>query len=151
MEILLHWTREHGFDLLGALGIIASLGFTAFTVRKDEKSRRIANLLTLTQSHRDVWKELFSNPRLERILEADTDLTRRPVTKEEEIFVTLVIQHVNIVFYTMQDELTIPPEGLRRDVWQFFSLPIPLAVWNRAKVMQNDAFAAYVESCRNWK
>ena len=51
----------------------------------------------------------------------------------------------------MRDELTIPPEGLRRDVWQFFSLPIPQWVWNRVKVMQDDDFVVFVEACRNWK
>ena len=78
-------------------------------------------------------------------------MVRQPVTREEEIFVTLVIQHLSIVYHAMRDDLTIPPEGLRRDVWQFFTLPIPGAVWEKIKILQNDAFVAYVESCRNWK
>jgi hypothetical protein len=40
---------------------------------------------------------------------------------------------------------------LRRDVAQFFSLPIPRAVWEKTKVTQNDDFVAFVESCLNWK
>ena len=47
--------------------------------------------------------------------------------------------------------MTIKPEGLRRDVASFFSLPIPLLVWERLKIAQNDRFVAYVEACRNWK
>jgi hypothetical protein len=50
-------------------------------------------------------------------------------------------------FHAMRDELTIKPEGLRRDVWWFFSLPIPRAVWEKFKVLQNDKFAFYVEDC----
>ncbi len=51
----------------------------------------------------------------------------------------------------MRDELTVSPEGLRRDVSEFFSLPIPAAVWNKFKVLQNDRFVKFVEDCRNWK
>jgi hypothetical protein len=31
------------------------------------------------------------------------------------------------------------------------SLPIPRAIWEKVKVVQNDDFVAFVESCRNWK
>jgi hypothetical protein len=142
---------NHGFDLLEAVGIIASLTFTAVSFRRDDRSRRVGNLLTLTQSHREVWKEQLHDPKLKRILDPRANLAREPVTRDEEIFVTLVIQHLNIVYHALRDELTINPEGLRRDVWQFFSLPIPQAVWNQLKVLQNDDFVAYVEACRNWK
>ena len=148
---LYHWMDNHGFDLLEAVGIIASLTFTAVSFRRDDRSRRVGNLLTLTQSHREVWKEQLHDPKLKRILDPKANLAREPVTRDEEIFVTLVIQHLNIVFHALRDELTINPEGLRRDVWQFFSLPIPQAVWNQLKPLQNEAFVAYVEACRNWK
>jgi len=39
-------------------------------------------------------------------------------------------------------------EGLRRDIAQFLSLPIPRDVWNKIKNVQNDDFVAFVESCR---
>jgi len=42
-------------------------------------------------------------------------------------------------------------EGLRRDVAQFFALPITREVWGKIKVLQNDEFVAFVESCQNWK
>ena len=150
MEIY-HWMDNHGFDLLEAVGIIASLTFTAAAFHRDDRSRRVTNLLTLTQSHREVWKEQLHDPQLKRILDPKANLSREPVTRDEEIFVTMVIQHLNIVFHAMRHELTINPEGLRRDVWQFFSLPIPKAVWEKGKVLQNDDFVAYVEACRNWK
>lgn len=147
----LRWLTENWFTYLNAIGVVGGLCFTGYSIHSDAKTRRVANLLTLTQSHRDVWKELFHNPRLKRILDSKVDINKQPLTQEEEVFVTLVIQHVSIVYHAMRDELTIPPEGLRRDVWSFFSLPIPSAVWNKIKVLQNDAFVDYVEACRNWK
>jgi hypothetical protein len=148
---IFHWFLEHGLDLLNALGVVGGLLFTGYSLHSEIHTRRISNLLILTQSHRDVWRELIRDSRLQRILQPHPDLENQPITPEEEVFVNLVIQHLSIVFHTLRDDLTIPPEGLRRDVWQFFSLPIPEAVWNKVKVLQNDAFVAYVESCRNWK
>ncbi len=147
----LRWLAENWFIYLNALGIVGGLFFTGYSLHSETKTRKIANLLTLTQSHRDIWKEVIHEPKLNRVLAIRVNMERDPVTREEEIFVTLVIQHLSVVFHAMRDELTIPPEGLRRDVWQFFSLPIPQRVWNRVKVMQDDDFVVFVEACRNWK
>jgi len=147
----LHWLTDNWFSLLNAVGIIGGLLFTAYSLRSETKTRRIANLIALTQGHRDIWKNLVNHPQLGRVLEPNAEISSQPVTHREEIFVILVIQHLSVVFHAMRDELTIKPEGLRRDVWWFFSLPIPDAVWEKLKVFQNDKFAAYVEECRNWK
>jgi len=40
------WT--HWLDLLNAVGVVASLLFTAFSIREETKTRRVGNLLTLT-------------------------------------------------------------------------------------------------------
>lgn len=150
MEFL-PWLRENWFTLLNATGIVGGLMFTGYSLHSEAKTRRVANLLKLTEGHRDIWREHFQNPRLSRVLDPLVDLSKAPVTREEEIFVMLVIQHLSVVFHAMRDELTIKPEGLRRDVWWFFSLPIPASVWEKARVLQNDWFAAFVEGCRNWK
>jgi hypothetical protein len=63
----------------------------------------------------------------------------------------MVIQHLSTVYYAMNDQLVIKVEGIRRDIAQFLSLPIPREVWEKIKVLQNDEFVAFVESCRNWK
>jgi len=147
----LHWLMENWFTLLNATGIIGGLIFTGYSLRSETKTRRVANLLTLTEGHRDIWKELFRYPQMGRVLDATADVSKQPVTREEEIFINLVIQHLSVVFHAMQDELTIKPEGLRRDVWWFFSLPIPSTVWAKLTVLHNDQFVVFVEKCRNWK
>ena len=147
----LHWLTENWFEVLSAVGVIGSLFFTGHSLRSETKTRRIANLLSLTQGHRDIWRQLFAYPQLSRILDPNANADDSSVTREEEIFVNLVIQHLSVVFHAMRDELTIKPEGLRRDVWWFFSLPIPLAEWEKTKLLQNDKFVAFVEQCRKWK
>ena len=145
------WLADNSFNLLSAVGIIGGLWFTALSFRSEAKTRRIANLLTITANHREIWKEFAHNPALARVLDANADLTNKKITDEEAVFVNMVVFHISGVYYAMRDELVITLEGLRRDVSEFFSLPIPSALWEKIKATQNDDFAAFVESCRNWK
>lgn len=48
----------------------------------------------------------------------------------------------------MTDGLYFTPEALRRDIREFFALPIPSDVWERAKVFQNREFVSFVETAR---
>jgi len=146
-----NWAVNNWFELLSAIGIVGGLYFTTFALRSETKTRRIAHLLTITANHREVWKLLFQSPELYRVLCPTVDSAKHPVTEQEEMFVTLAIQHISSVYYAMKDELVIKLEGLRRDVSQFMSLPIPRTVWEKLKLVQNDDFVAFVESCRNWK
>lgn len=145
------WLATNSFNILSAVGIIGGLWFTAISFRSEARTRRVANLINITGGHRDVWKLYFNSPELARIFDSKADVIRQPVTQKEEIFVNMVVAHINTVFYAIQNELVIKNEGLRRDVAEFLSLPIPKVVWDKIKVVQNDDFAAYVESCRNWK
>jgi hypothetical protein len=142
-----HWVSDHGFDLLEAIGIIASLTFTAVAFLRDAKSRRIDNLIALTAGHRDLWKELLGNPGLKRVLDPQANFSREPVTQEESVFVTLLIQHLHAAFQAMNSELTVNADRLRWDVRQFFSYPIPRTVWTMVKTAQNEGFMQFVDSC----
>ena len=145
------WIFDNVFNLLTAAVALGSLWFTALAFRSETRTRRIANLLTITANHREVWQEFLGNPELSRIRNSSVDISKHPITEAETIFVTMVTHHVNSVYYTMSDQLIIKVEGLRRDIAQFFSLPIPRQVWEKIKVFQNDDFVAFVESCLNWK
>jgi hypothetical protein len=145
------WLANNPFNLLSAAGVIGSLLFTAISLRSETKTRRIANLLTITANHREIWKEFLNNPKLARVRDAGADTIKQPVTDAERVFVTFVILHMSSVFHAMSDQLVVKVEGLRRDIAQFLSLPIPSDVWEKIKVLQNDEFVAFVESCRNWK
>lgn len=145
------WLTEFGFNLLSAVGVIASLCFTAVSLRSETKTRRIANLLSVTANHREIGKVFLQNKDVARVFDARADLTKQPITDEERTYVNMVIQHTHSVYRAMNDQLVIKVEGLRRDIADFFWLPIPGEVWNKLKPFQNDDFVAFVESCRNWK
>ena len=145
------WFVNNAVNLLSAFGIVGSLFITAMSFRSEAKTRRIANLLSITANHREVWKVFVNNKALTRVLAASADTFKQPITEAEKAFVTLVITHISSVYYAMNDQLVINLDGLRRDIVQFLSLPIPREVWEKIRVLQNDDFVTFVESCRNWK
>ncbi len=142
------WISQNWFDLFSSAGIIGGLWFTAVSLHSETKTRRVANLLTITANYREVWKEFFRSPELARVIEPLADVAKRPVTSEEEFFVSMVISHTSSMYEALKDELVTKQEGLRRDVGSFFSLPIPQAVWKKMKIFQNGDFVVFVEKCR---
>jgi hypothetical protein len=146
MGDMAQWFAENWFNLFSSAGIIGGLWFTAVSLHSETKTRRVANLLTLTANYREVWKEFFRSPELARVIEPSADVTKQPVTPAEEFFVNLVISHTSSVYEALKDELLTKQEGLRRDVRSFFSLPVPKAVWTKTKLLQNKDFAAFIES-----
>ena len=140
------WLSQNWFNLFSSVGIIGGLWFTAVSLRSETKTRRIANLLTVTSNYREIWKEYFNNPKLARVLDPAAKVKEKPVTPAEELFVGQIIFHISNVFYAMKDDLFVAQDGSRQDIAQFFSLPIPKAVWTKTKLLQNQDFAAYIDS-----
>ena len=140
------WLTQNWFNLFSSAGSIGGFWFTAVSLRSETKTRRVANLLTITANHREVWKEFFGKPELARVIAVSADVSKQPVTPEEEFFVNMIISHTSSVYEAIKDELLIKQEGLRRDVKSFYSLPVPNAVWQRTKLLQNQDFAAFIES-----
>lgn len=142
------WVAENWFNLLSAVGIVGGLLLTTISLRSETKTRRIANLLKLTEHHREIWSKLIERPSLARVLDPDVNLLTNPITLAEQSYVNMLIQHLSSAFQAMNSGLTIKPEGLRRDVQWFFSLPIPQAIWSQMKPLQNDEFVEFVDLCR---
>lgn len=141
------WLDNHGFDLLEAVGIIASLILSAASFQRSHQSRRISNLISLSQAHREIWKEFVAyGSQLARIREHKVDLTKEPVTNAEETFIVAVVQHLGVVFRSTKIDLTVKPEQLERDVVQFFQYPVPKAVWNKLRTYQDGDLVKFVDN-----
>ena len=141
------WFTTNWFNLFSTIGVVGSLLFTAISLRAETKSRQIGNRLVLTQNHRELMLERLHNPKLVRISDLSPNLFEKPTTPDEAIYVNLVIQHVGSAYDALKAGLTIKPERLQQDVREFFSLPIPRAIWQKLRGMQNDDFVRFVEGC----
>ncbi|HUZ08189.1 MAG TPA: hypothetical protein VMV89_11970 [Candidatus Paceibacterota bacterium] len=70
------WLAENWFNLFSSLGIIGGLCFTVVSLRSETKTRRIANLLTVTANYREIWKEFFHSPELTRVIDPKADVAK---------------------------------------------------------------------------
>lgn len=106
------WFTENWFNLFSSVGIIGGLWFTAVSLHSETKTRRIANLLTLTANYREIWKDFYRSPELARVIEPKANLSKHPITPAEEFFVHMVISHTSSVYEALKDELLTKQEGL---------------------------------------
>lgn len=142
-----HWLSQNWFALLqtGVLG--GGLLLVGIAVWLEARARRVGNLIRLTQQHRNLWERMYTDPLLARILDPDADLTEKPVTAEEEMFVIFLVLHLNSTYYAMRAGLFQKLHGLRKDIERFFSLPIPRTVWLKVQDLQDESFVRFVEQC----
>jgi len=140
----LAWFSEHWFSALQTASIVGGLVFTGVSIRTDAKARRVQNLLTLTSSHREIWSQFLTNPKLSRILDPRSDLVVRPVTREEHVFLTFIILHLGSAYRAIREGVLPAPDGLTEDIRSFFSLPLPAAAWTRLQSRLDADYAIFV-------
>jgi hypothetical protein len=145
MEVL-GWIGVHWFDLLQTASIVVGLFATAYSIRAETRERRIQNLFTLTEAHRDLWTKLYDKPELARVLKDDVDLLKSPISREEEIFVHLLILHLGAWFKARSLGSDLDDDAVSADIRQFFSHPVTREVWEKSKSFQDRAFASFVDA-----
>ncbi len=144
MEVT-RWLVHHGESLLESVGIIGGLIFTGVALHRDSRARRIQNLLTLTQHHRELWRKAEESPELLRIFDRDRQVQTTPVTERERLFVRSLIMHLSAVFRAARLDEILRINGVEQDVRSFFSSPVPADVWRDVKRFQEDDFVRFVE------
>lgn len=143
------WIGQNWLSLAQTAALGGGLFFTGIAVMLDARARRIGNLIQLTQQHRDLWERLYMQSGLTRILDPAADTAKSPVTADEETFVIFLILHLNNTYYATRAGFYQKLPGLRKDIERFFSLPIPRAVWEKVKDLQDESFVRFVETSFN--
>jgi hypothetical protein len=142
-----NWMNHNWVPLLQTGAVAAGLLLVGIGLLLEARARRVGNLIQLTQQHRDLWERMYSQKELARILNPTADLAKKTVTASEEMFVVFIILHLSNTYYAIRSGFFRKPHGLRKDIQRFFSLPIPRAVWDKVKTLQDAPFLAFVEQC----
>jgi hypothetical protein len=140
-----NWLSLHWFDLLQSLGIIGSLAIASYSTRRDERAQKVGNSLTINGGYQEIQKQLIFHPNLERVFDEKADIEHEPISIQEEAFVKMTIAQLSTVCRAMKQGEFVELEGLERDIRGFFGLPIPKAVWEKFKPVQDRSFVLFVE------
>jgi len=139
------WLNANWFNLLQTAGIVGGLCFTGYAAVRENRSRKIENLLSIHENHRSIWLQIFDDPHLLRILKPKVRLKEKPVTMQERIFVNLIILQVTSVLTAMRARVMEKPAGFDVDLKDFFSKPIPRQVWYDTLQFRDKETRLYVE------
>jgi hypothetical protein len=139
------WSDGNWFNLIQTAGIVGSLLFGAATAQREAKTREIENHLTIAEQHRNLWNEARQRKDLDRIFQTDADVIKIPITVAESEFLNLVVGHFQAGWILSENGAAITLNEMRADVRDFFTLPLPRAVWERTKGMRNRRFVKFVE------
>ena len=135
----------HGLDFLQTASILVGFFTAAYTIRTNTKERKIGNLFALTTAHREIWSRLYERNELSRVLSESVNLRREPITSEEELFVHTLILHLRAAFKARDLGMQFDDDAVEADIRQFFSRPIPRAVWEKTKAFQDRQFIDFVD------
>ncbi len=145
MDALLDWVTANWFLVLQGAGIIGGLLFTGLSLRRESRARRVSDLLTLTEQHRELWNEGRCRPELARVFQGEGDLVGQPVSAHEEAFLNEVIVHFNTGWLLAREGSLLSLAALANDVQAFFRLPIPRVVWQKTRLERDPKFVRFVE------
>ena len=118
--------------LFQSAGITVGLLFTALAFRQNAEVERVKLLFELKEHHASMWRELFDEPKLARVLDPAADLETDPLSAREEVFLGLLILHLACAFESIQADL-LSPSGVEEAIRDFFSLPLPWAIWEKGR------------------
>lgn len=153
------WVEGNWFNLIQTVGIMASLWLTAAAANREAKARNeeavarhreakakeIENLLTNADHQRELWTSAYQKSELQRVFQANVDLAGTPVKVAEREFLNLVLVQYQITWCIAEAGGIVTLEELASDVHDFFSLPLPRAVWEKVKGCRNPRFVEFVE------
>ncbi len=109
-------------------------------------SRRASDLLALSERHQELWAELYRRPELSRIRNKEVDLLAHPVTAMEVEFLRAVFVHFFTGYLLARNGSLLKMDVFEADVRDFFSLPIPKAVWRENRDGRDSQFVRFIES-----
>jgi hypothetical protein len=135
---------QSGGILVGILVGVTSVWMGIRSSRTAGRAASVSTLLTLTASHRDVWRQFADRPELRHAL--DWEARQEDMTEDEQQWLRELILHIAASFEA--ERLGILPrlEGLDADIRQLLAKPLPRAVWRQLRPYQNHAFVRYIDS-----
>jgi hypothetical protein len=137
------WVNDN-FNVIQTVGIIGSLWLAIGTSRREARAKESENLLTIEEQHRELWVGAYERKDLARVFLAKPDLAQ-PISIAEEEFLRLVISHFQTIWLIARSGGLLTLHELALDAGEFFSLPLPRAVWEKERVLRNPKFVRFVE------
>jgi hypothetical protein len=141
---LFAWVKGDWFSVAQTIGIVGGLYFTGMSCRQVAKAQETRNLLAFAERHRALWAEAY-RPELNRIFSYEADVLAKPVSIIEEEFLNVIFVHFEMGWRLAKSSDHSDLKPLALDIRDFFSRPLPNAVWEKTKKYRNPKFVRFAE------
>ena len=144
-EIVLVWLQGNWLDLVQVVAMIVGFVAAYLKFRDFQREQQIANSITITEAHREVWGRLIDNPDLQRLLDPQVDLAKNPAKVEEMVFVRFVALHYSCLLEAAASRKIRVRPGLQQELGGFFRLPLPRQIWQEVKQSQDTRLVRFID------
>lgn len=134
------------FQLIQVIGIVLSFLLSFFAFLYNIKVTKVNNGLLIAHYHREIWLEYCRNDNLNRIFKMDVDLNHVPLTDQEKQFVNMIFIHIEESLSATNRKSAYKIEGLKDDIIDILSYPIPMNVWQENKNYHDKFFFDFIEN-----
>jgi hypothetical protein len=117
---------------------------TRATIKQQAADQKGQSVFTLAQQHYALWSEAQQRDDLKRIFQRNADLSQPPTLAEEE-YLNLIIAHYLVGWESAKTKNFPTLETLSKDAGDFFSRPLPRAIWEKTKETRDPRFVRFVE------
>lgn len=143
------WITTNWLDLVQTVAILGGYLLTRRSSKEEARQRRVTNRNEMTKNHREISMLRFSHPELGRVEDRVVDLKLKPITTLEKWFVHLHVLHLANNYRTAKDGMFSLPEEITMDIANFFSRPIPRAVWEMMRPFHDKDFVRFIDEHRD--
>ena len=98
----------------------------------------------VTQQHREIWTITYQTDTLNRIFDSKADIVIEPVSEQEFTFVNMIFLHMSSCFELSEAKVFDLPIGIKADLKDILSYPIPNYVWLNVYKFYDYDFVQFV-------
>lgn len=142
---VVNWFSANWFSVVQTIALLGTLLVTLITLCKNIKQTKVNTYLQITNAHRDLWSNIYPSKKLERVFTKKPDLIKKPITEDEKTFANLVFLHMAVCVRAIKDNVMFNITGVRADLLDILSYPIPQQVYEENKKFYDELFIAFVE------
>ncbi len=144
--VRLVYVQSLTFFQVAQLSLIAfGLAFTAVQLRRTARAARVANLLTLTKNHRELWTMLLSDENLRSIILSGREVESiKDLTFEEQQMINFFLLHMATAFELHRFGLITRNGASATDIAALMNLPMFSAMWEEYQQYHTKSFRRYV-------
>lgn len=141
---ILKWFSDNWFTFLQTVVLSLSMIITFLALKKSIRQSKVEIYMSITNSHRDLWTNVYKPSYMKRVFERNVDFEKKPITEKERIFTNMLFLHMAASVKAIQSKVMFNISGVKTDLLDILSYPIPKRVFEENESFYDASFVKFV-------